>query len=186
MSLPVGARNMRTAVSPQSSSAPDVGLDADRVLVRLVDVEAARLASPVRPRLAEAGGDGDDRAVDVASGHLELVPLADRALMDVAGEDQLRAGVDEAGEHFDRLDDGLLPRSPGRSDQVVVERHDFQRARGRLGPAPRGRWASCGSRIPPDWCRHARTEFSPTTRRRSERRRARSSPSAARTRRTSA
>src|SRR5437773_284909 len=46
---------------------------------------------------------------------LELVPLADRGLVDVAGEDQVGAGLDEPGQHVIPAGDGLLARAPGRA-----------------------------------------------------------------------
>jgi hypothetical protein len=48
--------------------------------------------------------------------------------MDVAGEDELGAGLDERGEHVVSACDRLLSRSPRRSEQMVVERHDLQRS----------------------------------------------------------
>src|SRR5438552_680407 len=41
---------------------PDVRLDPDLPLAHLVDVEAASLPAPARPRLPEAGRDGDGDA----------------------------------------------------------------------------------------------------------------------------
>ncbi len=95
-------------------------------------MEPARLAAALRAGLPEPGRDRDDRAADVAADDLELVPLADGALVDVAREDQLGAGVDEACKDVGALRDRLLPRAPGRADQVVVEDGDLQRSLGRL------------------------------------------------------
>ena len=64
---------------------------------------------------------------------LEVVALADRGLVDVAGEDQLRARVHERGEDVRAARDRPLARAPGRADQVVVQRHDSQRALRSLG-----------------------------------------------------
>ena len=108
-------------------------MDADRVRVALVHVQAARLATAARARLAEARSDRDDDAARVARDHFELVPLADGRLVDVTGEDQLRAGIDERCEHVCTLRDRLLPRAPRRADQVVVQCDDPQGALGRLG-----------------------------------------------------
>jgi hypothetical protein len=96
-------------------------------------VEPARLAPPVGPRLAETGRDRHGRPADVAGNDLELVPLAHRGLVDVAGEDQLRSRLDERGQHVVPPRDGLLPRPPGRADQLVVEDHDPQRSGWGLG-----------------------------------------------------
>ena len=63
---------------PPAVLAPDVGEDAQRVGLDLVDVEAARLAAAVRPGLAEAGRDrDDDRVLAVRRRELELAPLGD-------------------------------------------------------------------------------------------------------------
>ena len=95
------------------------------VRLDLVDVEAAGLAAAVRARLAEAGRDRDDDGVLAARRReLELAPLGDRALVDVAGEDQVGAGLDEPGEDAVSVRDRLLPRPPGRAEQVVVEGDD--------------------------------------------------------------
>ena len=59
--------------------------------------------------------------------------------MDVAADDQLRAGVDERREHVVAARDRLLPRAPRRADHLVVERDDAQRARRRLARAARRR-----------------------------------------------
>ena len=70
---------------------PDVREDRERAVVDLVDVQAARLAEPARARLSEAGGDRDDDRSRVVRDGLELVPLADRRLVDVPGEDEVGA-----------------------------------------------------------------------------------------------
>jgi hypothetical protein len=101
-------------------------------------VQPSRLAAPVRARLAEAGRDRDRRAANVAGHDLELVPLADRGLVDVAGEDQLGARFDERGEDVVAPCHGLLPRPPRGADQVVVEGDDAERA-GRRRGEQRGR-----------------------------------------------
>jgi hypothetical protein len=79
-------------------------------------VQPARLAEAVRPRLAEARRDRDDDAADVAGRDLELAPLADGALVDVTGEDELGAGLDERAQHVVPARDGLLPRPPRRTE----------------------------------------------------------------------
>jgi hypothetical protein len=99
-------------------------------------VKPAGLSTALRTRLPEAGSDRDGHAVDVAAHHLELVPLADRALVDVAGEDQLGSGVDERCEDVGAARDRLLPRSPGGADQVVLQRGDANGSGGRLREQP--------------------------------------------------
>ncbi len=79
---------------------PDVREHRERRLVDLVDVQAARLAEPARARLPETGRDRDDDRLRASSvDDLELVPLADGRLVDVAGEDQVGAGRDERVEN---------------------------------------------------------------------------------------
>jgi hypothetical protein len=92
-------------------------------------VQPARLAAAVRARLAKAGRDRDRHAAHVARDDLELVPLADRSLVDVTGEDELRTRFDERGEDVVPARDGLLPRPPRRADQVVVENDDAEHPR---------------------------------------------------------
>ena len=88
-------------------------------------MEAASLAATVRARLAEAGRDRDDDGVlALRRRELELTPLGDGALVDVAGEDQVGARLDEPREHAVPLRDRLLARAPGRPEQVVVEGDD--------------------------------------------------------------
>jgi len=96
-------------------------------------VEAPRFATPVGPGLSESGRDRNRRSVASAlfSHNLELVSLGDGGLVDVAGEDQLGAGVDERGEHVGSTGNGLFPRPPRRTDQVVVKGNNSQRALGR-------------------------------------------------------
>src|SRR5207248_1184256 len=65
---------------------PEEGADDDRVGVRLVQVESARLAQPLRPRLPEPRRDRDDGRARLAADDLELVPLADGRLVDVPRE----------------------------------------------------------------------------------------------------
>src|SRR5438132_476423 len=96
------------------------------LVVELVDVQAARLAAPVRARLSEAGRDRDGHALLAAGRDLELAPFSDRALVDVTRDDQLRAGVDERSEYVVAARDRLLSRAPRRADQVVVEDGDPQ------------------------------------------------------------
>src|SRR5207253_9463180 len=107
---------------------PHVRLDVQRALARLVDVEAARLAAAVGPRLPQPRRDRHRHAALTAGRDLELAPLAHRRLVDMAREDELRAGVDERAEHVVSARDRLLPRPPRRADQVVVEDGDAERA----------------------------------------------------------
>src|SRR4051794_5147979 len=131
-------RLVATGESPQAGEspvvlAPDVGLDVQLPLVHLVDVQTARLAAAVGARLAEPWGDRDRRTPQAAGRDLELVPLGDGCLVDVTGEDQLGAGVDERGENVAAPGDRLLPRAPRGPDQVVVEHHDAKCVTGRAG-----------------------------------------------------
>src|SRR6266508_2958320 len=111
---------------------PDERLDEQRARLSGIDVEAARLAAAARPGLAEAGRDRDDHAAFVPRDDLELVALADRGLVDVAAEDELRARVDQAREDVRAARDGPLPGAPGRSDHLMVEHDDPECTRGRL------------------------------------------------------
>jgi hypothetical protein len=63
------------------------------------------------------------------------MPFADRRLVDVAGEDELGARIDEAREYTTAVANGALSRAPGCSEQVVVQDDDFKRARSGLGQA---------------------------------------------------
>lgn len=58
--------------------------------------------------------------------------LADRGLVDVAGEYELRARLDERGEDVVPPRDRLLPRAPRGPDQVMVEDDDPERVRRRV------------------------------------------------------
>jgi hypothetical protein len=66
------------------------------------------------------------------------VPLADGCLVDVAGEDELGAGIHERGEHAAAFRYGLLARAPRRPEQVVVEDDDPERGRRRFAEELRG------------------------------------------------
>ena len=91
----------------------------------LVDVQAARLAEAVRPRLTEAGCDRDDRRAHVSVDDLELVPLAHGRLVNVPREDQVGAGVDERAEHLVPVRHRSLARgAPRRTEHVMVEHGD--------------------------------------------------------------
>ena len=130
-----GARLATEAALPGEAPgavAPDVRLDREGVGRCLVDVQALGLAAAIRPRAAEPGGDRDRGSAEPGV-DLEVVSLADGGLVDVAGEDQLRARVDERGEDVRAARDRPLARAPGRADQVVVQRHDSQRALRSLG-----------------------------------------------------
>ena len=91
-------------------------------------MDASRLAAATRTRLSESGCDRDGHAPHAAGDDLELVSLADRRLVDVPGEDQLRACIHEPRQHVVAMRDRLLARAPRRADQVVVEDDDAQRA----------------------------------------------------------
>ena len=87
-------------------------------------MQATGLAAAVRAWLPEARRDRDRDPADVAGHDLELVALADGGLVDVAGEDELRARVDEPREDAASASDRLLSRSPGRPEEMVVEYDD--------------------------------------------------------------
>jgi len=91
-------------------------------------MDAARLAPPAWTGLAEAGGDRDGHAADAADHDLELVALAHRRLVDVAGQDELGSGVDQAGEHGVAVRYRFLARPPRRTDEVVMQHDDAERA----------------------------------------------------------
>src|SRR5215212_4613460 len=91
-------------------------------------MEATGFAPAVRAWLTEARRDRDGRPAQAPRRHLELVPLRNGGLMDVAGEDQLGTGVDERRKYVRAAGNRLLPRAPGRADQMVVEDDDAQRA----------------------------------------------------------
>src|SRR5215211_1067931 len=104
---------------------PHVRLDGDVGRARVVDVEAACLALPVRARLAEPGCDRHGHAaLATRKRHLELAALAHGSLVDVTRDDQLGAALDEEGKHVVPARNRLLARTPRRSQEVVVERHD--------------------------------------------------------------
>ena len=104
---------------------PDVRVHGERPLAGLVDVQAARLAEPVRSRLAEPGAIEIDRRAHVAAHDLELVALAHRRLVDVPGEDEVGARGDELAQHAVPVRDRpLARRPPRRADHVVVEDDD--------------------------------------------------------------
>ena len=96
------ARERAPRHEPPVVAAPGVGERRQRRLAGLVDVQAARLAEPVRARLPEAGRDRDDRRPRVAPDGLELAPLGDRRLVDVPGEDQVGAGRRRASRRHGR------------------------------------------------------------------------------------
>src|SRR5205085_10407433 len=118
---PAAARELPLGRQPPVARLPHVRVHAERVLARLVDVQATGLAPPVRAGLAEPGSDRDGHAVLASGRDLELAALAYRRLVDVPGEDQLGARVDQGAEHVVAARYRLLARPPGRADQVVVE-----------------------------------------------------------------
>ena len=148
---------------PQSPLRQMYVVHRERPLADLVHVQAARLAEPVRPRLPETGRDRDDGRAHVAFDHLELVPLAHRRLMNVAGEDQVCAGRDERAQDTVSVRDRPLARgAPRGAEHVMVEHRDAKgtvRRRVRRSAASR----SCSACRAPPWWRYGRAEFRPTT-----------------------
>jgi hypothetical protein len=96
-------------------------------------VEAAGLASATWAGLAEPRGGDHGRSVHGRLDDLELAPLADRALVHVAGDDQLGAGVYQGAEHGAAVGNRPLAAPPRGAEQVVVEGDDLQRAGGGVG-----------------------------------------------------
>src|SRR5439155_12823718 len=118
---------------PPALVTPDEGAGREGGVVRVVDVDAERLAQPARSRLSQAGGDRDhDRGLAVCTRDLELAALRNGALVDVAGENELRAGGDEPAEHVVSTRDGPLARAPRGTEQVMVEDGDPERTFRRL------------------------------------------------------
>ena len=116
---------------------PDVRRDGERVVRDLVDVEAARLADAARARLSEAGRDREHRRVrGGVADDLELAPLRDRGLVDVAAEDQLGARRGERASTCVAVGERELARRPPRgAEEMVVEDDDAARTvRGRAEP----------------------------------------------------
>src|SRR5712692_10272626 len=107
---------------------PDVGRHTELAPVSPADVEAPSLAAAAGARLAQTRRCDDDRPGLTFGPDLELVALADRALVRVAGEDQLGSRVDEPGEDVVSARDRPLARPPRCADQVVVEDGDAQRS----------------------------------------------------------
>jgi hypothetical protein len=89
--------------------------------------------------LPETGCDRDHGRPGLVSHHLELVALAHRRLVNVAGEDELGAGVDKSSKHAVPMRDRAFARGAPRSaDQMVVEHGDVERSsRGRGEPLGR-------------------------------------------------
>ena len=76
----------------------------------------------------EAGRDRDDHGLLSSVRDLEFTPLAHGHLVDVSRENQVGAARDECAKNVVPAGDRLLPRAPGRTDQVVVEHDDLERA----------------------------------------------------------
>jgi hypothetical protein len=100
-------------------------------------VRALGLAEAVGPRPREAGGrDDDDRRIAVEHG--ELPPLGHPDLVDVAGEDDVGAGVREPGQYASPPGERPLPRAPGRVGELVMQADDAQSPRRRRTQASFG------------------------------------------------
>jgi hypothetical protein len=90
-----------------------------------VEVEPARFTETPRPRLAEPGCYGDHSRARLVADDLELVPLADRRLVDVAREDEVGSCADQRAEDVVAMRDRPFTRRPPRgSDQMMVEDGD--------------------------------------------------------------
>jgi len=103
-----------------------VGLNGDLGFVGAVDEDALGLIAPPRPWSSEAGGRRKHAGVSVAADDLELPPLGDRRLVDVAAEDQFGAGAGEPVEQLASSRHRSLPTPPRRSRELVVQRDDPQ------------------------------------------------------------
>jgi hypothetical protein len=100
-------------------------------------VRSLCLAESVRARPCEPWRrNHDDRAF--ALQHLELPPLGDAGLVDVAGEDELGAGRRQLLQHTAAAGKRTLARTPGRVGELMVQTDDAQRA-GRGGMKVGGR-----------------------------------------------
>lgn len=88
----------------------------------------------MRPRPREPGS-GDDDDGTVAVQHGELTPVGDGRLVDVAGEDELRACLGEQREHVAAPRERALPCAPRGVRELVVEANHPQRTRWSLGEA---------------------------------------------------
>ena len=117
------ARERAHGREPPVVVAPDVCLDAERPLV---GARRPRSRAPRRGAAAAAGrARGRSRSTTPRTSPVitsNSCRSRDRALVDVAADDQLRAGVDEPREHVVAARDGLLARAPRRADHLVVQR----------------------------------------------------------------
>ena len=100
-------------------------------------MRSLRLAESMRagPRQPWCGHH-DDRPL--SGQHLELPPLGDAGLVDVAGEDELGAGRRQLLQHTATARQRSLARAPRRVGELVVQADDAQRA-GRGGVKVGGR-----------------------------------------------
>ena len=90
-------------------------------------MRSLRLAESMGPRSREPGrGHHDDRAL--SRQHLELAPLGDAGLVDVAGEDELGAGRRQLLQHAAAARERSLTRPPRRIGELMVKADDAQRA----------------------------------------------------------
>ena len=114
----------------------DVRLDGDRGLVGGDHMRSLRLAEPMGSGSREPRrGHHDDRAL--SGQHLELAPLGDAGLVDVAGEDELGAGCRQLLQHAAAAGERALARPPRRVGELVVQADDAQRT-GRRSAEPLG------------------------------------------------
>ena len=104
-----------------------------------MEVEPASLSQPSRSRLAEPGRDRDHGCARPVADDLELMPFTHSRLVNVAGEDEVCAGVDQGTEDaVAPRDRTLVRRPPRRAEQVVVEDGDAEGLRRRCAE-PLGR-----------------------------------------------
>jgi hypothetical protein len=83
-------------------------------------VKATRLAAPLRARLAEPWRQHDGDRMLAAVHDLELASLRHGALVDVSGEHELGAGINEPREHTGPSGERRLPGAPRRAEQMVM------------------------------------------------------------------
>ncbi len=113
--------------------APDVGVDDQRAFVGAVDDATARLAAALWPRLAETG------AIETTTPRASPVITSNSWRSLTVAWWMWPPTINSAPESTScastcvAAGDRLLPRPPRRTDQLVVQRNDPERARRRRG-----------------------------------------------------